>query len=231
MDKILRNNKVYSLYNYSTEDEFEKKIIEKSKFIFGENSIYIDIKKRIGNKILSIPDGYLIDYSFKNSPTLFIIENELSNHDPYRHIGSQMLRFAISYDESRYELILGETIILEGRENLMKRCILNIIGNGLAYGDKIVIEIKKSLNRAVITVEDNGPGIPKSEYLNVFKPFYRIDKSRGLNKAGVGLGLSISQDIIKSHGGNISLSESRFKGLLVKISFICPALLKASTVL
>ena len=134
------------------------------------------------------------------------------------NINDMLKEILRNYDESRYELILGETIILEGIKNLMKRCILNIIGNGLAYGDKIVIEIKKSLNRAVITVEDNGPGIPKSEYLNVFKPFYRIDKSRGLNKAGVGLGLSISQDIIKSHGGNISLSESRFKGLLVKIS-------------
>ena len=134
------------------------------------------------------------------------------------NINDMLKEILRNYDESRYELILGETIILEGRKNLMKRCILNIIGNGLAYGDKIVIEIKKSLNRAVITVEDNGPGIPKSEYLNVFNPFYRIDKSRGLNKAGVGLGLSISQDIIKSHGGNISLSESRFKGLLVKIS-------------
>ena len=134
------------------------------------------------------------------------------------NINDMLKEILRNYDESRYELILGETIILEGRKNLMKRCILNIIGNGLAYGDKIVIEIRKSLNRAVITVEDNGPGIPKSEYSNVFKPFYRIDKSRGLNKDGVGLGLSISQDIIKSHGGNISLSESRFKGLLVKIS-------------
>ena len=134
------------------------------------------------------------------------------------NINDMLKEILRNYDESRYELILGETIILEGRKNLMKRCILNIIGNGLAYGDKIVIEIKKSLNRAVITVEDNGPGIPKSEYLNVFKPFYRIDKSRGLNKAGVGLGLSISQDIIKSHGGNISLSKSRYKGLMVKIS-------------
>mgnify|MGYP001452557317 FL=1 len=50
------------------------------------------------------------------------------------------------------------------------------------------------------------------------KPFYRIDKSRGLNKSGVGLGLSISQDIIKSHGGNISLSKAKLGGLLVKIS-------------
>ena len=77
------------------------------------------------------------------------------------NINDMLKEILRNYDESRYELILGETIILEGRKNLMKRCILNIIGNGLAYGDKIVIEIKKSLNRAVITVEDNGPGIPK----------------------------------------------------------------------
>ena len=123
-----------------------------------------------------------------------------------------------NYDQNRYKLESGEKIIIDGRKNLIKRCMLNIIENGLAYGDKILIEVKKSINGVVIIVEDNGPGIPKNEYVNVFKPFYRIDKSRGLNKSGVGLGLSISQDIIKSHGGNISLSESRFKGLLVKVS-------------
>ena len=74
------------------------------------------------------------------------------------------------------------------------------------------------MNNLVIIVEDNGPGISKSEYENVFRPFYRVDKSRGLNKSGVGLGLSVAQDIVKSHGGKISLSESKYKGLLVKIS-------------
>ena len=69
-----------------------------------------------------------------------------------------------------------------------------------------------------MTIQDNGPGLPKKEYENVFKPFYRVDKSRSLNRSGVGLGLSISQDIVKSHGGNISLSESKFKGLAVKVS-------------
>ena len=67
-------------------------------------------------------------------------------------------------------------------------------------------------------IQDNGPGLPKKEYDNVFKPFYRVDKSRSLNKSGVGLGLSISQDIVKSHGGNILLSESKYKGLAVKVS-------------
>ena len=123
-----------------------------------------------------------------------------------------------NFDKNKFELKTGQTIIIEGRRNLIKRCIQNIIDNGLSYGKKILIEIKKTVNGIVIIIEDNGPGIPKHEYLNVFKPFYRVDKSRGLNKAGVGLGLSIAQDIVKSHGGNISLSESRFKGLLVKIS-------------
>ena len=66
--------------------------------------------------------------------------------------------------------------------------------------------------------DDNGPGIPESEYQNVLKPFYRIDKSRGQNKSGVGLGLSIANDIIRSHGGNISLGKSPLSGLRIKIS-------------
>ena len=122
------------------------------------------------------------------------------------------------YDPNKYEFRSNESFQFNGRENLIKRCILNILENGLTYGDRIFIEIKKSINNLIITVEDNGPGIPKNEHTNVFKPFYRVDKSRGLNKSGVGLGLSVAQDIIKSHGGIISLSESKHKGLLVKIS-------------
>ena len=123
-----------------------------------------------------------------------------------------------NYDKKRYNFLNDLSIEIEGRKNLIRRCIINIVGNGLAYGDKILIQTKKSINSAIIIIEDNGPGIPRDEYVNVFKPFYRIDKSRGLNKSGVGLGLSISQDIIKSHGGNISLSKSELGGLLVKIS-------------
>ena len=123
-----------------------------------------------------------------------------------------------NYDKKKYNFLNDLSIEIEGRKNLIRRCIINIVGNGLAYGNKILIQTKKSINSAIIIIEDNGPGIPKDEYVNVFKPFYRIDKSRGLNKSGVGLGLSISQDIIKSHGGNISLSKSELGGLLVKIS-------------
>ncbi len=123
-----------------------------------------------------------------------------------------------NFDRKKYEFIGNENITIQGRKNLIKRCISNVVENGLSYGNKIFVELRKSVNSVIITIEDDGPGIPKNEYENVFKPFYRIDKSRGLNKSGVGLGLSITQDIIRSHGGNITLSESNHKGLLVKIS-------------
>ncbi len=123
-----------------------------------------------------------------------------------------------NFDPNKYEFKGDENITIQGRKNLIKRCISNIIENGFSYGNKVFVELRKSINSAIIIIEDDGPGIPKDEYENVFKPFYRVDKSRGLNKSGVGLGLSISQDIVRSHGGNITLSESNRKGLLVKIS-------------
>ena len=70
----------------------------------------------------------------------------------------------------------------------------------------------------VILIDDDGLGIPESEYQNVLKPFYRIDKSRSQNKSGVGLGLSIANDIVRAHGGNISLEKSPLSGLRVKVS-------------
>ena len=71
-----------------------------------------------------------------------------------------------------------------------------------------------------MTFDDNGPGIPRDQFKNVFKPFFRLDKSRSLNKSGVGLGLSIVEDIVNSHGGSIQLNESKLGGLQVKISYL-----------
>tara|TARA_X000000368_G_C23020384_1_gene707674 strand:- start:215 stop:1531 length:1317 start_codon:yes stop_codon:yes gene_type:complete len=112
----------------------------------------------------------------------------------------------------------NEDVDLVGRENALKRCFNNIIQNGLSYGKNVYISFSKTSNRVNILVEDDGPGIPDDQQKKVFKPFYRLDQSRSLNKSGVGLGLSISEDIINSHGGNIRLSSSKYNGLQVKIS-------------
>jgi two-component system osmolarity sensor histidine kinase EnvZ len=110
-----------------------------------------------------------------------------------------------------------ENFILNGRRNALKRCFTNLIQNGVSYGKNVFIKISKTKSRMAVIIEDNGPGIPEDQYRNVFKPFFRIDKSRSLNKSGVGLGLSISEDIINSHGGNIKLAKSNYGGLQAKI--------------
>ena len=122
------------------------------------------------------------------------------------------------YDNKHINVQFGENIKINIRTNSIKRCLINLIDNGLSYGKKIEIITKKTVGDAIIFVDDNGPGIPEHEYQNVMKPFYRIDKSRSQNKSGVGLGLSIANDIIYSHGGNISLEKSPLSGLRVKIS-------------
>ena len=111
-----------------------------------------------------------------------------------------------------------EKIFFIGRKNLIKRCLNNLIDNSLKYAKKVKIVQENTKKNILITIEDDGPGIPVSEYENVFKPFYKINKSRGDSKSSVGLGLSISSDIIRSHGGKIELGNSKLGGLKVKIS-------------
>ena len=122
------------------------------------------------------------------------------------------------YDSKQISVHLEENPKIDIRLNTIKRCLINLIDNGLFYGKKVEIITKKTISDLIIFIDDNGPGIPKKEYQNVIKPFYRIDKSRSQNKSGVGLGLSIANDIIRSHGGNISLDKSPLNGLRVRIS-------------
>ena len=104
-------------------------------------------------------------------------------------------------------------IFFNGRKNLIKRCLNNLIDNASNFAKNIKVKQQKIKRNIIIFIEDDGPGIPLSEYENVFKPFYKIDKSRNQKKSSVGLGLSIASDIIKSHGGNIELGKSEVGGL------------------
>ncbi len=110
-----------------------------------------------------------------------------------------------------------EKIFFTGRKNLIKRCLYNIIENAQSFAKNIKVTNEKVKRNIFICIEDDGPGIPISEYENVFKPFYKIDKSRNQKKSSVGLGLSITSDIIRSHGGNIELGKSDLGGLKIKI--------------
>jgi len=122
------------------------------------------------------------------------------------------------YDDKNLKIKNLDDVKIVGRSNALRRSFENIIQNGLTYGKNVFVDIQKSSNRILVIFEDDGPGIPEDQYRNVFKPFFRLDKSRSLNQSGVGLGLAIVEDIINSHGGNIQLAKSKYNGLLVKIS-------------
>ena len=157
------------------------------------------------------------------------MENMLNDYLQFAKTQSQEETIKINlsnlFDEIKKDLknenlniISHDNAFLKGRRSALKRCFENVIQNSLIYGEKVYVNIQKSPNRLIVIIEDDGPGIPEDQFKNVFKPFFRLDKSRSLNKSGVGLGLAIVEDIINSHGGNIQLGQSKYKGLQTKIS-------------
>jgi len=123
------------------------------------------------------------------------------------------------YGNKNISTKLDKTIVMNGRKNLIQRCLNNLIDNSIKYSNNIDIQLTKNNNYLSVIIDDDGPGISKKEYDNVFKPFYKIDKSRSAAKSSVGLGMSIASDVVRSHGGSIVLDKSPQNGLRVKIIF------------
>lgn len=103
----------------------------------------------------------------------------------------------------------------------LKRCLTNLINNAARYGKQVWVNASIEEDHLIVSIEDNGPGIPEDKTEEVFKPFFRLDASRNMATGGVGLGLTIARDIAQSHGGDILLSSSESHGGL-QASLILP---------
>ncbi|MDA0305786.1 MAG: ATP-binding protein [Proteobacteria bacterium] len=103
------------------------------------------------------------------------------------------------------------------RPNVFKRCLTNLIDNAIRYGEHVSIRAGTRGDAIEITIDDDGPGIAEDERENVFKAFYRVEGSRNPETGGVGLGLTIARDVIRSHGGDIALSASPNGGLRARL--------------
>ena len=169
-----------------------------------------DVSKNMSKDIDEM-EGMLNDY-------LQFAKTQAKENTSIINLSNLFIEIKKDLKSENLNLINSEETILKGRVSSLKRCFENVINNGLTYGKKVYVSLHKSSNRVIVNIEDDGPGIAEDQYKNVFKPFFRLDKSRSLNKSGVGLGLAIVEDIINSHGGNIQLGKSQYKGLQVKIS-------------
>ena len=104
------------------------------------------------------------------------------------------------------------------RPQAVKRAITNLIINSKKYAEIIKVEFEYNSEHAIITIDDNGPGIKPEHRDDVFKAFFRLDPSRNTDTGGTGLGLTIAKDIVQSHGGDLLLSEASLGGLRATIT-------------
>jgi signal transduction histidine kinase len=99
------------------------------------------------------------------------------------------------------------------RPTLVRRAVANLIDNAIKYGRAAEVQIVREIDRVVIIVDDEGPGIPPEENEKVFAPFYRLETARDPGKAGVGLGLSVARTVAREHGGDVRLRNRERGGL------------------
>jgi len=117
--------------------------------------------------------------------------------------------------------VTGEGVLML-RPIAVTRALENLVGNALRYGSRAVVSIHLMERALRISVEDDGPSIPENRREEALKPFARLDAARNQNRGpGVGLGLSIANDIARSHGGSLRLSDSAALGGL-KVDFVLP---------
>jgi signal transduction histidine kinase len=124
---------------------------------------------------------------------------------------------------------MGHTVKINGdsippcpvRPLAFKRCLENLIGNGVKYGESVDITIERQEDDILIHIVDHGPGIPEDKLETVFEPFYRLESSRNRDTGGNGLGLSIARNIARAHGGDLLLLNSPGGGLEALLSLPC----------
>ena len=156
------------------------------------------------NEMTAMLDSYV---SFVRSEAPEPIENI--------NLNSLIKEILKNIDQEIIEIIFQETNVIKtsGRPVQLKRAFQNIIDNSIRYSHKLNIEIYINDNDCCIVIEDDGPGVPNKNFEDVFKPFFTLDPSRNKLKGESGLGLSITRDIIRAHGGEIRLDKSKFGGL------------------
>ncbi|MFT6558593.1 ATP-binding protein, partial [Sneathiella sp.] len=105
------------------------------------------------------------------------------------------------------------------RANSVKRCLTNLVENARRHATEIAIAVYPTDSQIVISIDDNGPGIPLEKRQDVFKPFHRLDTSRNSETGGSGLGMTIARDVVHGHGGQIALGRSSMGGLHIELTF------------
>lgn len=116
------------------------------------------------------------------------------------------------------DIKLPPQLIVEGRLIGLKRAFANLVGNALRFGTRVAVTAAVRNSSVVVTIDDDGPGIPEDQLAAVLEPFVRLEHSRNRETGGVGLGLTIAKSNIEAHGGNLVLANRQEGGLRVSVT-------------
>ncbi len=108
--------------------------------------------------------------------------------------------------------VVGDPLVVI-RPDAFRRLLTNLVSNAARFGDRIAISATHDARYLIVTVDDDGPGIPPEQREEVFRPFVRLDEARNVDYGGTGLGLAIARDVARAHGGDIMLGDSPLGGL------------------
>ena len=180
--------------------------------LLDNNKDTIQIKKDIETMQLFLKE--YLEYSKKNNSRRFEKVNMLE-------LISEVVQSSKSKNKD-IKIKCSKNLRINTDRNSLFRIIFNLFENASRYGSKININVKKNIKNVVVNIEDNGPGIDEKLMKQIFKPFYKIDNSRNINKSGSGLGLSIAKDLAKKINAKISCSNAKnLNGCLFSIILKC----------
>ena len=125
------------------------------------------------------------------------------------------------HDINLYEHCDSKAVI-NGNRSMLEELVTNLVNNAITYnkqGGSVWIDVNKDNGSVVLTVKDNGIGIPQEHRERIFERFYRVDKSRSKISGGTGLGLAIVKHIAASHNAKITLKSEVGEGTEIKVIF------------
>jgi signal transduction histidine kinase len=108
-------------------------------------------------------------------------------------------------------------VSVPGKPLALKRALGNLIDNGLRYGQRIEVSAQVSEGEVLLTVRDHGPGLPESSLEEIFEPYVRLEHGKETHREGSGLGLGIARDIVREHGGQLTLCNHPGGGLVASV--------------